>query len=149
MKVILLEDVKNVGKKGDVIDAKDGYVRNFLIPKKLAVEANKLNMQELERIEKHNALTKQNEINNAESIADKLKDVNIIIKVKAGEAGKLFGSVTNKEIATSIFEQTGIEIDRKKIVLDEPLKNIGTSKVKIKLHQKVDLEVDVTLESIS
>ncbi len=148
MKVILLEDIKNVGKKGQVLDAKEGYARNFLFPKNLAVEANNENMRALERKNKEIAQKRQEEIENASEIAKALRDKKIIIKIKSGENGKLFGAVTNKEISAAILEQTNIDIDRKKVIIHEPIKSLGEVEVVLKLHQEVEGRLIVVVESL-
>ncbi len=145
MKLILLEDVKGVGKKGDVINKSDGYALNFLIPKKLAVEATKSNINDLELKKKSEERKRKEELEEAKRLGDELKDKIVKVSVKAGENGKVFGSVTNKEIAAALLEQTGIEIDKKKIVIDEPIKIVGRRIVKVKLHAKVTVEMTVEI----
>lgn len=145
MKLILLEDVKGVGKKGDIVNKNDGYALNFLIPKKLAVEATKSNMNDLELKKKSDAKRKQEELDAAKKIGDEIKDKVVKVSVKAGENGKVFGSVTNKEIAAALLQQTGIEVDKKKIVFDDPIKMVGKRIVKVKLHPQVTVEVAVEI----
>ena len=135
MKVILLEDIKGTGKKGQVIDASDGHARNFLLPRKLAVEATKANMAQLEAKQKKVDQKLQEEIEAAQALATKLRETNIKIPVKVGD-GKIYGSVSNKELAEGLQKQAGISIDRKKIVL-EPVKTLGEHKATVKLHAKV------------
>lgn len=137
MKVILLENIKGVGKKDEVINASDGYARNFLFPKKLAVEANKGNLSNLKAKQDSNQYRKDVEKEKAKEIAKKLNDIVLKIKVKAGENGKIFGGVTAKEISENIKEQYNIEIDKKKIVLKETIKTLGTTNVDIKLFEGV------------
>ena len=115
MKLILLEDVKSVGKKGDIVNKNDGYALNYLIPKKLAVEATKANMNDLELKKKAEEKRKKEELEEAKKIAEQLNDKVVKVSVKAGENGKVFGSVTNKEIADALAKQTGMDIDKKKI----------------------------------
>lgn len=145
MKLILLEDVKGVGKKGDVVNKNDGYALNFLIPKKLAVEATKSNINDLELKKKAEDKRKKEELEAAQQLAEQLKDKVVKVSVKAGENGKVFGSVTNKEIAAALLQQTGIEIDKKKITFDDPIKMVGRRLVKIKLHPKVTVEMAVDI----
>lgn len=114
MKLILLEDVKGVGKKGDVVNKNDGYALNFLIPKKLAVEATKSNINDLELKKKADERRKKEEYEEAKELGEKLKDKIVKVSVKAGENGKVFGSVTNKEISAALLQQTGIDIDKRK-----------------------------------
>ena len=127
MKVILLDNIKGVGKKDEVINASDGYARNFLFPKKLAVEANAENMSKLKNKQASVQHKKDVEKEKAEEIANKLKDITLTIKVKAGENGRIFGGVTAKEIAENLKQQYKIEIDKKKIVLNEAIKNLGVN----------------------
>ncbi len=145
MKLILLEDVKGVGKKGDIVNKNDGYALNFLIPKKLAVEATKANINDLELKKKADAKRKQEELDEAKRLGEELKDKVVKVSVKAGENGKVFGSVTNKEIAAALLQQTGIEIDKKKITFDDPIKMVGKRIVKVKLHPQVTVEMAVEI----
>ena len=138
MKVILLDNIKGVGKKDEVINASDGYARNFLFPKKLAVEANNENMAKLKAKENSNQYKKSVEKEEAQKLAETLKGVLLKINVKAGENGKIFGSITSKEIADNLKAQYKIEIDKKKIDLKEPIKTIGTSSVNIRLYEGVN-----------
>ena len=137
MKIILLQDVKSVGKKGDIIDANDGYARNFLIPKKMGVPANAENMNTLKLQKSNEAKVAQEQLEEAQRFAKELETKEVVLSIKAGEGGKTFGSVSSKEIATAYKEQCGITIDKKKIQLPESIKNFGVYEVKIKLHPKV------------
>ena len=137
MKVILLQDIKGVGKKDEVINASDGYARNFLLPKKMALEANSENMSKLKAKQDSNQYKKSVEKEEAKKVAEKLKDITLKIKVKAGENQKIFGSITSKEISENLKEQYKIEIDKKKIDLKEPLKTLGCFSVLIKLYEGV------------
>ena len=137
MKVILLQDVKSVGKKGDIIDANDGYARNFLIPKKMGVPANAENMNTLKLQKSNEVKVAQEQLEEAQRFAKELETKEVVLAIKAGEGGKTFGSVSSKEIATAYKEQCGITIDKKKIQLPESIKNFGVYEVKIKLHPKV------------
>ncbi len=145
MKVILLDNIKGVGKKDEVINASDGYARNFLFPKKLAVEANSENMSKLNNKKEANNYRKDLEKQAAEETAKKLKGILLKINVKAGENGKIFGGVTAKEIADTLKTQANIEVDKKKIELKEQIKTLGTFSVNVKLYEGVTgvLKVDV------
>lgn len=145
MKVILLQDVKSVGKKGDLINASEGYAKNFLFPKKLAVEATKSNLNEYDLKQKSEAKRKQEELEKAQEIAETLKEQVVTIKVKTGGNGKLFGSVTNKEVADAIVEQTKQDIDKKKVSIGDPIKMVGERTATIKLHPKVTAEVTIKI----
>ena len=145
MKVILLDNIKGVGKKDEIIDASDGYARNYLFPKKLAVEATKENLGKLESKNEANKFKKQNEKNDAIEVANKLKELVLTIKVKAGENGKIFGGVTSKEISENLKEQYKIEIDKKKIEVKETIKNIGRFTINIKLYEGVNAKLTVNI----
>ena len=136
MKVILLADIKGVGKKDQIINSSDGYARNYLFPKKLAVEANNENMLKLKAKQNATEYKKGVERQDAENLANKLKEITLQIKVKAGENGKIFGGVTSKEISENLKSQCKIEIDKKKIIT-ETIKTIGTTTVDIKLYEGV------------
>lgn len=148
MKVILKEDVQNLGIMGTVVDVANGYGRNYLIPRKLAVEANPKNINEFEH-QKNIIFAKAEKIKIAAGdVADKISALSIIIEAKAGEEDKLFGSVTTKDIADEIAKQ-GIEIDKRKIILQEPIKSLGTHDVSVKVHTDVTatLKVEVKPEA--
>jgi len=142
MKVVLLADVKGHGKKGELCNVSDGYARNFLFPKKLAVEADNAALNELKNREEAAAHHKKEEINNAKAIAEKLEGKSVKITAKAGAAGRLFGSVTSKEIAAEIKKSLGIEIDRKKMTVAD-IKNFGEYTAEIKLYQGITAKVTV------
>ena len=145
MKVILKADIKGVGKKGDVINASDGYARNFLFPKKLAVEANNENMLELKAKQDAVKYQKGQEKEKAIEIANKLSKILLKIQVKAGENGKIFGGVSSKEIAGELEKQYKIMVDKKKIDLKETIKTLGVHEIEIKLFEGVigKLKIDV------
>ena len=145
MKVILLADIKGVGKKDQVINASDGYARNFLFPKNLAVEANNENMSKLKAKQDSNAYKKSQEKEEAQKIAQKLSKIQLKIPVKAGENGKIFGGVSAKEIADVLKEEYKIEVDKKKIELKETIKTLGIRTVNIKLYEGVigNLKIDI------
>ena len=145
MKVILLSDIKGVGKKDQVIEASDGYAINFLFPKKLAVEANSTNMNNLKAKQESNQYRKDVEKQEAQKIAEKLKGIMLKVRVKAGENGKIFGGVTSREISEGLKKDYNIIIDKKKIMLADTVKTLGTITVDIKLYEGVTgkLKVDI------
>ncbi len=145
MKVILLEDVKGVGKKDQIIDANDGYAKNFLLPKKLAVLADKNNLTKMDNIKKIEDAKKQEEYDNALALGKEIESKTLKINVKLGSNGKLFGTVTNKEIASALKEQSNIEIDKKKIILSSPIKTLGEKEVTVKLHPKVSVTLKIAI----
>ena len=147
MKVILTQDIKGVGKKDEIINANDGYARNFLLPRKLAVEANAQNMSQLQGRKDSANFKKDQEKQNALSVQEKLTKVRLRIKVKAGENGKIFGSITSKEIATELKNQQNIEIDKKKILLKDPIKEIGVFNVEIKLYEGIAGSLKIQIEA--
>ena len=144
MKVVLLADVKGQGKKGQLVNVSDGYARNFLFPKKLAVEADNAALNELKNREESKAHHKQEEINAAKATAEKLEGKSVKIIAKAGTGGRLFGSVTSKEIATEIKNSLGIEIDRKKMTVAD-IKNFGEYTAEIKLYQGITAKITVVV----
>lgn len=147
MKVILKSDIKGVGKKDEVINASDGYARNFLFPKGLAVEANNANMSKLKAKQDSAKFQKQQEKEEALKIADKLSKISLRIKVKSGENGKIFGGVSTKEIAQELEKQHNILVDKKKIDLKETIKTLGVRNVEIKLFEGVIGEVKIDVIS--
>lgn len=146
MKVILLQDIKNVGRKDEIINANDGYVRNFLFPKNLAIEANKDNLLKLQAKKDSQKHKKNLEIEEFKKQADSIKGVTLKIKVKAGANGKIFGGVTSKEISEELKKQYKMEIDRKKINLKETIKNIGRYSVEIKFGDGVSANLKLVVE---
>lgn len=147
MKVILLDNIKGVGKKDQIINASDGYARNFLFPKKLAVEANNENLAKLKSQNEAKAFKKETEKNEAKKVAEKIDKITLKITVKAGENGKIFGGVTAKEIAESLKKEHNIEIDKKKVLLSETIKNIGTFTVEIKLYEGITAKLKLNIVS--
>ncbi|MGN1313515.1 MAG: 50S ribosomal protein L9 [Lachnospiraceae bacterium] len=137
MKIILLEDVKSLGKKGDIINANDGYARNYILPQKLGVEATPKNLNDLKLKKNNEEKIAKEQLDAAAQLAKELETKEVIVKIKAGECGKTFGSVSTKEIAVAFKEQCGVEVDKKKIQLEEAIKSFGVYKVNIKLHPKV------------
>ena len=148
MKVILLDNIKGVGKKDEIINAADGYARNYLLPKKLAVEANAENMSKLNNKKEAVIYKKDVEKQNAEELAKKLKGIMLKVRVKAGENGKIFGGVTSKEISDNLKSQYNFDIDKKKIDLKGTIKTLGSFNVNIKLFEGVvaNLKVEVISE---
>ena len=146
MKVILLEDVKSLGKKGEIVNVSDGYARNMILPKKLGVEATPKNLNDL-KLQNANEEKKAKEIlEAAQAFAKDLESKSVVIKMKAGEGGRVFGSVSSKEIATAFKDQCGLDIDKKKIQLTDAIKAFGTYDVPVKLHQKVTGILKVKVE---
>lgn len=148
MKVIVLKDTKNVGKKGDAIEVSDGYARNFLIPKGIAVEATANNLRELERQKAAEAERRATDKASAEKVKEKLAQLEIVVTTKAGEGGRIFGSITSKDISDALKAQHGVEIDKKKIVLDAPIKETGSYKIEAKLYQEVSGTLNVTIKAL-
>lgn len=148
MQVILLQDVNKLGKKGEVVKVNDGYARNFIIPKKLGLEATDKNLKDL-AIQKAEEEKRQQEIyEEARLLGEELKQKTVKLEIKGGEGGRTFGSITAKEIAQGLKDQTGIDIDKKKLVLSDPIKNAGEYKVGVKLHPKVNIDLKVKVELI-
>lgn len=137
MKVILLADVKTLGKKGEVVDVSDGYARNFILPKKLGVEASSQNMNDLKLQKANEVKVAKEQLAAAQTFAKELETKEVVVTMKGGEGGKVFGSVSTKEIAQAAKEQCSMEIDKKKIQLAEPIKSFGVYEVKVKLHPQV------------
>ena len=143
MKVILMQDVKSLGKKGEIVNVNDGYARNFILPKKLGVEANGKNLNDLKLKKQNEEKVAQENLDAAKELAAKLGEGKVELKIKTGEGGKTFGSVSSKEIAVADKEQMGIDIDKKKIQLKESIKTLGMHLVPVKLHPKVTAELKV------
>ncbi len=143
MKVILTQDVKNQGKKGDVIEVSDGYARNMIIKKKLGVEATPKALNDLKLRKKNDEKVMAENLAQAKEFANEIAGWTIEVRIKTGEGGRAFGSVSSKEIAEAAKTQYGKDIDKKKIVLEEPIKNLGTYEVKIKLHPEVTATMKV------
>ncbi len=137
MKVILLEDVKALGKKGDICDVSDGYARNFIIPRKKGLEATSDNLNNLKLKKANDAKVAQENLEAAQALAQELEKNAIVLKVKVGEGGKLFGAISSKEIAAAVKEQMNLDVDKKKIVLAEPIKTLGSHDIQVKLHKDV------------
>lgn len=146
MKVILLQDVKSLGKKGEIVDVNDGYARNFILKKNLGAEATPKNLNDL-KLKKQNAekVAAEN-LADAQAFAQELQNKSIEVTIKAGQDGRVFGSVSTKEIATAAKQQLDYDLDKKKMQLKEPIKNIGTYMVPIRLHPKVTAELKVIVK---
>lgn len=147
MKVILKEDIKGVGKKDEIINASDGYARNFLFPKNLAVEANKENMAKLKAKEQSNAYKKEQEKQEAQKVEEQIGKIMLTIEVKAGENGKVFGGVSSKEIADILQNSHNIIVDKKKIDLKETIKELGLKTINIKLYEGVIAKLKINVVS--
>ncbi len=146
MKVILIQDVKKLGKSGEIIDVNDGYARNYIIPQKLGIEANTKNLNDLKLKKKNEEKIARQQLEEAKELAEKIGQNTVTVKMKAGEGGKAFGSVSSKEIAEAAKAQCNIEIDKKKIQLAEAIKSFGMYEVDIKLHPQVTATLKVKVE---
>ena len=145
MKVMLLQDVKSGGKKGEMVNVSEGYAKNFIIPRKLGVEATNSNTNDLKLKKQSEEKRKAEELQAAKELKEALEQKTVKVAVKTGDNGKLFGSVTNKEIAAALEEQTGLKVDKKKIVLDDQIKMVGEKTVAVKLHPQVTAELKVVI----
>jgi large subunit ribosomal protein L9 len=145
MKVILKQDLKNLGEKNSVVEVKDGYARNYLLPKGLAIEANEVNLNIVKNKKEAEKVKKDKELDNAKDLAAKLNETVVTIKTKAGENGKLFGSITSMDIADNIKQNVGIDIDKKKINMPEAIKNLGEYEVEVRLYTGVNALVKVNI----
>lgn len=143
MEVILLEDVKSLGKKGQIVKVSDGYARNFIIPKKLGVEKNDKTLNDLKNQKAAEAKRQAEILEEAKALGEKIKAGSVTVSIKAGAGGKAFGSVSTKEIVTAVKAQMKIDIDKKKLELPEPIRNFGTFNVPVKLHPQVTVELPV------
>lgn len=148
MKVILLKDIKGTGKKGDIINASDGHARNYLLPKGLAVEATANNLNAKNNKDRKVMEERQQVLDEAKELKNKIDGVTLIIEAKLGSNGKLFGTITSKEIQSELEKQFDIKIDKKKISMKSPIKAIGTFDVAIKLHQKVTADLTVKVNEL-
>ena len=143
MEIVLLEDVKALGKKGQIVKVNDGYARNFILPKKLGGEATSKNLNDLKLQKANAAKVAAEQLAAAKELAEKIEAVSVTLKMKAGEGGKAFGSVSSKEIAAAAAEQLNLDIDKKKLVLPEPIKTFGNHEVPVKLHKDVTAKLTV------
>lgn len=146
MKIILLEDVKSLGKKGQIIEANDGYARNYILPKKLGVEANGKNLNDLKLQKANEEKIAKEQLEAAQAFAKEMESKEVIVKMKGGEGGKVFGSVSTKEIAQAAKSQCGMELDKKKIQIAEAIKSFGVYEVTVKLHPKVSGKLKVKVQ---
>ena len=146
MKVILLEDVKSLGKKGEIVNVNDGYARNFILPKKLGVEATGKNMNDLKLQKNNEKKVAQENLDAAKELAAELSAGKVELAIKVGEGGRTFGSVSSKEIAVAVKDQMQLDIDKKKIQLKESIKSLGTHIVTVKLHPEVSAELKVVVK---
>ncbi len=143
MKVILLEDVKSLGKKGEIVTVSDGYARNAILPKKLGVEATTKNLNDLKLQNQHAEKVAAENLANARTLAKEIETKKVVVKIKSGEGGRTFGSVSTKEIAAAAKEQTGMDLDKKKMHLPEAIKALGVYEVPVKLHPQVTAKLSV------
>ena len=146
MKVILLEDVKSLGKKGEVVNVNDGYARNLLFKKNLGIEATKQNLNDLKLQKQNNDKLEAESLEEAKKLAKELEEKEVVLAIKTGSDGRVFGSVSTKEIAEAAKEQLGYELDKKKMHLKDAIKSIGTFHVPVKLHPKVTVELKVVVK---
>lgn len=146
MKIILIQDVKKLGKKGEIIEVNDGYARNYILPQKLGIEANSKNLNDLKLQKMKEEKDAQKLLDEAKELAEKIGEQSVVVKMKAGEGGKVFGSVSAKEIAEAMKKQNGLEIDKKKIQLQEPIRSFGVHEVGVKLHPQVTATLRVKVE---
>ncbi len=146
MKVILLQDVKSLGKKGEIVNVNDGYARNFILPKKLGVEATGKNLNDLKLQKNNEKKVAQENLDAAKRLAAELAEGKVELAIKVGEGGRAFGSVSSKEIAAAVKEQMNLEVDKKKIQLKEAIKSLGTHIVSVKLHPEVTAELKVVVK---
>lgn len=146
MEVILLQDVKSLGKKGEKVKVNDGYARNFILPKKLGIEATAKNLNDLKLQKSHKEKVEQENLDAAKAFAAELKEKEVTVGIKVGEGGKTFGSISTKEIAEAAKKQLGYDLDKKKLVLPNPIRQLGTTMVPIRLHPKVTGELKVIVK---
>lgn len=147
MKVILKQDVKNLGKKNEIKEVNDGYARNFLIPRNLAMEATAASLNEAQAKEKAEKHRKDNELSDAKKLAEKLAELTVVVKSKASDTGRLFGSITAKDIADALKAQHKHDIDKRKFVMEDPIKTLGTVELDVKLYAGVSCKLKVRVEN--
>lgn len=143
MKIILLEDVKSLGKKGEIVTVSDGYARNAILPKKLGVEATSKNLNDLKLQNQHADKVAAENLENAKQLSAEIATKKVVMKIKTGEGGRVFGSISTKEIAQAAKEQTGLDLDKKKMQLNESIKSLGTYEIPVKLHPQVTAKLMV------
>lgn len=146
MEIILLQDVKTLGKKGEKIKVNDGYARNFILPKKLGIEATAKNLNDLKLQKANEERLAAQRLEDAKALAEKIQAKPVLVKVKSGEGGRIFGSVSTKEIAAACVSQLGFEIDKKKMVLNDPIRACGTVIIPVKLHKDVTAQLTVKVQ---
>ena len=146
MKVILLSDVKGKGKKGQMVEVSDGYARNFILPKKVGIEANGANLNDLKLQKANEEKVAKEQLEAAQEMAKKLDEMKVVLRIKTGEGGRTFGAITGKEISKALEEQCGKKVDKKKIQLNDSIKSVGSFDVAIKLHPKVTAQLKVCVE---
>ncbi len=146
MEVILVEDVKSLGKKGEIVKVNDSYARNCLLPKKLGVEANNKNLNDLKLQNANKAKIEKEKLEAAQALAERMKDMSVTLEIKSGEGGKTFGSVSTKEISEAVKKQLNLELDKKKMVLDEPIRTLGNHIIQVKLHKEVTASLTVKVK---
>lgn len=145
MKIILREDLENLGHKGDLVEVADGYARNYLVPRGLAITATKGAVRQAQAMQRAREAREAREREAAESVAAKLRSQNVRVLARAGEAGRLFGSVTAADVAQAAAEQFGVEVDRRKLQLDEPIRELGTREISLKVHPDVEATFNVVV----
>jgi large subunit ribosomal protein L9 len=148
MKVILLKEVKGMGKEGDLVNSKDGYARNYLIPRNIAIEATSENLRKWEEAKKQEAAKKKQELEEANALKERLEKLTVEVKAKGGSGGRLFGSVTSQDIAAALKEQHGVDIDKRKIEMKDNIKNAGAAEVDLKLYPEVSAKLKVNVVTI-
>ncbi len=148
MDIILIQDVKSLGKKGEIVKVSDGYARNFILPKKLGLEANAKNLNDLKLQKAAQAKLEKEQLEAAQALGAKIEGSAVTVRIKTGENGKVFGSVSVKEIAEAMKEQLGLDVDKKKISIANPIRNEGTFSATVKLHPQVSSELTVKVEGI-
>ncbi|HMM70136.1 50S ribosomal protein L9 [Gudongella oleilytica] len=148
MKVILLKEVKGMGKEGDLVNSKDGYARNYLIPRNMAIEATSENLRKWEEAKKQEAAKKKQELEEANALKERLEKLTVEVKAKGGSGGRLFGSITSQDIAAALKEQHGVDIDKRKIEMKDNIKNAGATEVDLKLYPEVSAKLKVNVVTI-
>jgi len=148
MKVILLKEVKGMGKEGDLVNSKDGYARNYLIPRNIAIEATSENLRKWEEAKKQEAAKKKQELEEAKALKERLEKLTVEVKAKGGSGGRLFGSITSQDIAAALKEQHGVDIDKRKIEMKDNIKNAGAAEVDLKLYPEVSAKLKVNVVTI-
>lgn len=143
MKILLRDDVEHLGRKGDLVDVADGYARNYLMPRGFAMPATKGTVRQAEAMRRNREARETREREAAEELSGRLASAPVVVTARAGEEGKLFGSITTTEIATVLTERVGVEVDRRKLELDEPIKDLGTTEVRLRLHPDVETVISV------